>query len=298
MLNIKPLKLLLALIICSTAGTTATAEELRIMSWNMQWLNHHASSPVLRDTDDFTQIRSVIEHIDPDILAFQEVGSLEAIAMILPATQYDFLLSSRADHPRYTFSKTNQFTGFAIRRNIRYRELPDFTQINLNKKGLRYGKNLKIWWQDQQIHLLNIHLKAGCKQSKRSKACRQLKKQLKLLSLWLQTRIENNHPYILLGDFNYPLYTSLNNKKEKQHNHWFFKQLGIPTTTLKQHKTSFSCQVKIHHKKSRLITYTQPIDHVISDNIAISKLETYQYTNKEMSSNQLSDHCPLYFSIP
>ncbi|QAY37018.1 hypothetical protein ETN89_17295 [Photobacterium damselae subsp. damselae] len=268
------------------------------MSWNMQWLNHHSSSPILRDTDDFSQIRSIIEQVDPDILAFQEVGSLKAMTMVLPLKQYDILLSSRADHPRYTFPNTNQFTGFAIRKNIRYRELPDFTKINLNKKGLRYGKNLKIWWQDQQIHLLNIHLKAGCKQSKRSKACRQLKKQLKLLSLWLKTRIENNHSYILLGDFNYPLYTSLNNKKEKQHNHWFFKQLGIPATALKQHKTSFSCQVKIHHKKSRLITYTQPIDHVISDNIAISKLETYQYTNKEMSSNQLSDHCPLYFSIP
>ncbi|HIF9266203.1 TPA: endonuclease/exonuclease/phosphatase family protein [Photobacterium damselae] len=268
------------------------------MSWNMQWLNHHASSPVLRDTDDFTQMRSIIEKVDPDILAFQEVGSLKAMTMILPPTQYDILLSSRADHSKYTFPNTNQFTGFAIRKNIRYRELPDFTNINLNKKGLRYGKNLKIWWQDQQIHLLNIHLKAGCKQSKRSKACRQLKKQLKLLSLWLKTRIENNHSYILLGDFNYPLYTSLNNKKEKQHNHWFFNQLGIPTTALKQHRTSFSCRVKIHHKKSRLITYTQPIDHVISDKINISKLETYQYTNKEMSSNQLSDHCPLYFSIP
>lgn len=293
--NIKPLKPLLA---CIALSSNVTAEELRIMSWNMQWLNHHGSSPVLRDTDDFTQMRSIIEHIDPDILAFQEVGSLKAMTMVLPLKQYDILLSSRADHPSYTFPNTNQFTGFAIRKNIRYRELPDFTQINLNKKGLRYGKNLKIWWQDQPIHLLNIHLKAGCKQSKRSKACRQLKKQLKLLSLWLQTRIKNNHSYILLGDFNYPLYTSLNNKKEKQHNHWFFKQLGIPTTALKQHKTSFSCQVKIHHKKSRLITYTQPIDHVISDKISISKLETYQYTNKEMSSNQLSDHCPLYFSIP
>ncbi|HIF9340432.1 TPA: endonuclease/exonuclease/phosphatase family protein [Photobacterium damselae] len=296
MRNIKPLKLILAYIALSPNVTTA--EELRIMSWNMQWLNRHASSPVLRDTDDFSQIRSIIEQVDPDILAFQEVGSLKAMTMVLPLKQYDILLSSRADHPRYTFPNTNQFTGFAIRKNIRYRELPDFTKINLNKKGLRYGKNLKIWWQDQQIHLLNIHLKAGCKQSKKSKACRQLKKQLKLLSLWLKTRIENNHSYILLGDFNYPLYTSLNNKKEKQHNHWFFKQLGIPTTALKQHKTSFSCQVKIHHKKSRLITYTQPIDHVISDKINISKLETYQYTNKEMSNNQLSDHCPLYFSIP
>ncbi|HIF9438197.1 TPA: endonuclease/exonuclease/phosphatase family protein [Photobacterium damselae] len=296
MRNIKPLKLILAYIALSPNVTTA--EELRIMSWNMQWLNRHASSPVLRDTDDFSQIRSIIEQVDPDILAFQEVGSLKAMTMVLPLKQYDILLSSRADHPRYTFPNTNQFTGFAIRKNIRYRELPDFTKINLNKKGLRYGKNLKIWWQDQQIHLLNIHLKAGCKQSKRSKACRQLKKQLKLLSLWLKTRIENNHSYILLGDFNYPLYTSLNNKKEKQHNHWFFKQLGMPTTALKQHKTSFSCQIKIHHKKSRFITYTQPIDHVISDKINISKLETYQYTNKEMSSNQLSDHCPLYFSIP
>ncbi|WP_154140493.1 endonuclease/exonuclease/phosphatase family protein [Photobacterium damselae] len=294
--NIKPLKLILACIALSPNVTTA--EELRIMSWNMQWLNHHASSPVLRDTDDFSQIKSIIEQVDPDILAFQEVGSLKAMTMILPPKQYDILLSSRADHPKYTFPNTNQFTGFAIRKNIRYRELPDFTKINLNKKGLRYGKNLKIWWQDQQIHLLNIHLKAGCKQSKRSKACRQLKKQLKLLSLWLKTRIENNHSYILLGDFNYPLYTSLNNKKEKQHNHWFFKKLGIPTTALKQHKTSFSCQVKIHHKKSQLITYTQPIDHVISEKINISKVETYQYTNKEMSSNQLSDHCPLYFSIP
>ena len=136
--NIKPLKLILACIALSPNVTTA--EELRIMSWNMQWLNHHASSPVLRDTDDFTQMRSIIEKVDPDILAFQEVGSLKAMTMILPPTQYDILLSSRADHSKYTFPNTNQFTGFAIRKNIRYRELPDFTNINLNKKAYDMAK--------------------------------------------------------------------------------------------------------------------------------------------------------------
>lgn len=67
------------------------------------------------------------------------------MTMVLPLKQYDILLSSRADHPRYTFPNTNQFTGFAIRKNILYRELPDFTKINLNKK------RLTIWQESQDL---------------------------------------------------------------------------------------------------------------------------------------------------
>src|SRR5437867_4206756 len=101
----------------------ARAAELKIATWNLEWLTDHPAGDraLPRDTKpkrakDILLLRHYAERLDADVVAIQEVDSPEIAARVFPSDRYAIHLTG--DH-------VVQRTGFAVRRNIPFTANPD-----------------------------------------------------------------------------------------------------------------------------------------------------------------------------
>lgn len=84
----------------SGVGPPARGDQLRVVSWNLENFAGSASE------HDLERMREIIEQLDPDVLAVQEVKDPEALAALLPGWQ--IALSSAG-------GRGDQFLGVAVR---------------------------------------------------------------------------------------------------------------------------------------------------------------------------------------
>ncbi len=159
----------------------AQGKSLTLMSWNLEWLTTTPSAKFktsFRSEDDFHALNLHFKSVNPDILAFQEVDSVQAMKRVV-GEGYRIYLSERSDaHNRqHQFSDINQYTGFAIKETIKVTDTADFPLIQASKLRFASAVTLELA-SDQPIHLLSVHLKAGCSgKLSRHSACKQLKQQ-------------------------------------------------------------------------------------------------------------------------
>ncbi|NBI54097.1 endonuclease/exonuclease/phosphatase family protein [Photobacterium alginatilyticum] len=291
---------------------------LSIVSWNMQWLSTGSNKAIItRTAPDYRQLAGIVRALSPDILAFQEVNSIDAIQAILPPSGYKIFLSDRRHSPTEIFSDINQYTGFAIRNTLPVDDPQDLSTLNVGSyiKGktkhghrattrkLRYGSYIVIHkGTDAELHLLNVHLKSGCftrKSKKTSKPCRTLRRQASALAGWIQQRQDNNEHYIVVGDFNH----RLNSRYQ-----WLLtalnQQLSSPVYNLTEHVDA-ACLVSYRKRDGSRTNrlYRSLIDHAISSKVIAKAIATnglvyqHHFTAGEVEKYQLSDHCPLVISF-
>ena len=155
-----------------------------------------------------------------DIIAVQEVLRIEALAAIFPAKDYSYFLSSRP---------IAQNLGFVVKKSllpfVKVAELADFQlekELPFKRhQALRPGVELRLTTPKGELVLLNLHLKAGCKNylidqpelrkpwEKRRAAeiqqnCQTLKHQVRYLKKWIAA--SSNKPFLILGDLNRDLF--------------------------------------------------------------------------------------------
>ena len=87
----------------------------------------------------------LVELLDADVIAVQEVDGPEAAQQIFDPNEYQFHFSSR-NH--------SQRTGFAIRRGLAFTPHPDFEALDVG--GLRYGTDLTVMLDGQPLRLLSV----------------------------------------------------------------------------------------------------------------------------------------------
>ncbi|GAL32384.1 metal-dependent hydrolase [Vibrio maritimus] len=187
----------------------AKGESLTLMTWNLEWLTTNPSKKFptsYRNKDDFSVLKKQFMETSPDILAFQEVDSVEAISRVV-GSDYAIYLSDRSlpINEQHQFSGINQYTGFAVRRGHTVKDVADFP---LSKGGrLRFASAIELTLKDgATIKLLSIHLKAGCSGKYTShNSCKTLKQQGRVLNSWLKQLESSDESYVLLGDFNHNL---------------------------------------------------------------------------------------------
>lgn len=291
---------------------------LNIVSWNMQWLSTGSNKArITRTTPDYHQLAGIVRELSPDILAFQEVDSVDAIEAILPPAGYKIFLSDRRHSPTEIFRDINQYTGFAIRSTIPVDNPQDLSSLNVGSyiKGktkhghrattgkLRYGSYIVIHkGTDAELHLLNVHLKSGCftrNSKKTSKPCRTLRRQASALAGWVQQRQDNNEHYIVVGDFNH----RLNSRHQ-----WLLtalnQALSSPVYNLTEHVDA-ACLVSYRKRDGSRTNrlYRSLVDHAISSNAIARAISTngmvyqHRFNAAEVEKYQLSDHCPLVISL-
>jgi len=97
-----------------------------------------------------------------------------------------------------------QRVGFAYRRTLRVRKLPDLREMSLGGT-VRAGADIEVTVGGVSVRLLAVHLKARCAEQPldtASRHCRKLKRQIPLLEAWIDRRGREKTPFLVVGDFN------------------------------------------------------------------------------------------------
>ena len=183
----------------------AQAAELKIATWNLNWLSTRPTgAPGLppdvktRAPEDFEKLRQYALELDADVIAVEEVDGRQAAALVFPEDKYSIHMT----HDRVT-----QRTGLIVKRGLHYDINPDVTAIAGNPAArLRSGADITLHLPRGTLRLLALHLKTGCqapplaKSTRRS--CVELADQIPPIQAWMAARVAEKTPFLLLGDFN------------------------------------------------------------------------------------------------
>lgn len=266
-----------------------TAQALTLMSWNIEWLTaiNAESSRVTRKENDVAKLHSMINDSGADIIALQEVNSIDAVQQVVGAG-YTIFLSDRA-RPAYSalqFDDQNQYTALAIRPSLL---MSDPTDLVLTKdRKLRFATYVIVEYQNKPIHLLSVHLKSGCftRYKEQSYACFTLKQQGQALNQWIKAREDKHESYLILGDFNHNL---------AYPNDWLWTELQASLTnkpSLATSLTKSTCLIKGKNGKTK--RYPWLIDHMISSkDLDLTDAKQTAFPKTWLQESTLSDHCPV-----
>ncbi len=185
------------------------SESIKLSSWNMDWLTlrpayDHALPPnaPTRTTADFAALRHYAQRLHSDVLAFEEVDSLEAARLVFPQDEYDLYI---------TPDPIVQKVGLAVRRSagLTVTINPEVTALNIPQKGhhhaLRGGMDVTLHKGTASLRLLIVHLKTGCwaqPLEAKKRACSLLYQQFHVIENWMMDRLDDGTPFAILGDFN------------------------------------------------------------------------------------------------
>ncbi|WP_434567713.1 endonuclease/exonuclease/phosphatase family protein [Vibrio chagasii] len=276
-------------------GNQAIAEPLTISSWNIEWLSTNEAVNKFsdkREQADFDKLGTYFQSLNADVVAFQEVDDVNAIQRVA-GDQYQILMSDRAlpKNRNRQFKEVNQYTGFAVRKGVTLTDYADFPLEATSNSKLRFASYIVIETETKPIHMLSVHLKAGCSGAyKSNRDCSRLKEQAQQLNKWIKQRERNNEDYAILGDFNHNLAYSRD---------WMWKELTQYTDAkLATRKTRADCKVRSNRNNHRTHQFRSVIDHiVVSESLNADPAKQQVFKTQDVLDYKLSDHCPVSTTI-
>lgn len=250
---------------------------LRIATWNMEWLSATpGAGEVKRTKEDYAELRAMVKRLDADVIALQEVAGEKAAKMVFDARNWQFHFEDRRDPQR---------VGFAIRRSVAFRANPDLKDLSLGDFRMRRGADISVRVGGQELRLLTIHLKAGCKwddlATTKTPACDTLRRQRDVLETWIEARGKSGVPFAVVGDFNRNFH--------RDETFWPLLDDGAPpssdVTDLRFGK----------RERCRSTKRTRPVDHFVLSNKALGWVTkgSVKVVDYPTASERLPDHCPL-----
>lgn len=277
-------------------SSIAKSKSLTLMTWNLEWLTMAPSSKFQssnRSAKDFQALQNYFLENAPDVLAFQEVDSIEAIKRVV-GNQYQIHLSDRSQvHNRqHQFSDINQYTGFAVHNDLTVIDTPDFPLTTGD--NLRFASSIILQTKDgAPIYLLSVHLKAGCSgKLTKHRSCQKLKQEGQVIHSWLKQREFSHDSYIILGDFNHNL---------NYRNDWLWSDLVSNLSSaprLASKSTPASCKVRSKRNPKRTHQFRSLIDHIIvSPDLQTGAAVQHAMPISQVLNYQMSDHCALSIEL-
>ncbi len=129
------------------SGPPPHEDSLRVVTWNLENFAGAASN------HDLERMREIIEQLDPDVLAVQEVKDPEALAALLPG--WEIALSSRG-------GRGHQFLGVAVRADrVELLEHAEHEQLSLDGRVRpAFSTYLRAREGGPDFWLVVVHLKA------------------------------------------------------------------------------------------------------------------------------------------
>ncbi len=284
---------LLGLLLLGGISRPLAARELRLASWNLEWLVSPASAraarsrclrgqaaqlpcdvalDAARSSADFAVLARYARQLNADVVAFQEVEDASTAAKVFSG--YVFCLTGRNEA---------QNVGFAIRVGLPHRCAPDYLPLSLGDSLRRGAVAVLFPGTADEIHLLGVHLKSGCARDalpSRSRACLALGRQLPLLGDWIRAERAAGHRFAVLGDFNRDLDRDLTAALPEVE--------GLIDAA--QGTTFSNCYPGQ--------TFTRYIDHILLGGDLARKqvhgsFHRLHYLPRDARRYRLSDHCPI-----
>ncbi|WP_207621648.1 endonuclease/exonuclease/phosphatase family protein [Vibrio ziniensis] len=278
---------------------TSHAEKLTISTWNMEWLtvnpNHHVYEGK-RNDQDFSVLSSYFAKLNADVIAFQEVDSIEAFKRV-SSPEYSIVLSDRnlPQYRNHQFSDINQYTGFAIRKGVPFADPKDVDLYGKGNHKLRFASYVVLYPDSAApVHTLSVHLKAGCtgKFYSQKETCQTLLNQGQNLNFWIKEREKLGQEYVITGDFNH-------NLSFKQDWLWTTLTQGLKQApNLATKNTQAECKVRKRNEGKQLHQFRSVIDHmIVSPKLNASNAKQVVYKDQDALNYHLSDHCPIVSSF-
>lgn len=186
-------------------AVSASAAELKIATWNLNWLTTRGAEADLpanvvpRIGADWVTLRRYAQALDADVVALEEVDGPEAAARVFPPDRYTLF---------FTHDRVVQRVGFAVRRGIPVQQNPDLAALDVQpeaKYRLRSGADITLELPGARLRLLAVHLKSGCHRASLNssgRVCSTLRRQVPPMQGWITQRREEAAPFLILGDFN------------------------------------------------------------------------------------------------
>ncbi|WP_374258158.1 hypothetical protein [Aquabacterium sp.] len=206
---------------------SAGATHVTLATWNLEWLMSPGTQaelqarctrqqpasderalpctpgrtpPPTRHEQDFQALsrtaQALRDHWAPDVVALQEVDGPEAARLVFTSGWRLDCFSRRA-HP--------QKTGFAIREGLPYQCNPELVALDVDGTS-RAGTDITLYpGTSHAIRLLNVHLKSGCFDGKLDRSfapCQRLRQQVPVVEAWIDHRVKEGVAFAVLGDFN------------------------------------------------------------------------------------------------
>ncbi|MBO6546814.1 MAG: endonuclease/exonuclease/phosphatase family protein [Balneolaceae bacterium] len=293
--------LLFLCFITSSVSAQSTSElitdgKIRLVTWNIEHLaENNGEGCVARDESDYVKLRNFAATMDADVVALQEVESVKAVARVFPENEWDIILSDRPDSGSYECRgtgrpSTQQKVAFAIRKGVEFENMGSFDELAIGNPGLRYGLIIKLKGASEPIEVMNIHLKSGCfvndySASDRA-ACETFERQVPVLDKWVEQKVKEETPFVILGDYN--------NRITTPDNH-FWQDLED------MDGNQISIRSSMENVRGCHPRYPDPIDHILlgpksSKLLVESSQDVYYFgmTPETMTEDDmLSDHCPI-----
>jgi endonuclease/exonuclease/phosphatase family metal-dependent hydrolase len=195
----------------NSTAYSASRTTVRLASWNLEHLaeaNGTGCRP--RSDADYAELRQHAAALEADVVALQEVESVEAAYRVFPREQWTIILSERPHSSRSEPCRENpsqsvrrQDVGFAIRRGIPFRSNAELRSLGLGSPDLRWGVDVTLDLP-RPIRLLSIHLKSGCNIDRESQDadCDVIFRQGAVLESWIDARAAAGEDFAILGDWN------------------------------------------------------------------------------------------------
>jgi endonuclease/exonuclease/phosphatase family metal-dependent hydrolase len=257
-------------------STLASAAELKLATWNLEWLTTRERNLPQdvrpKQAEDIELLQRYAADLNADVIGIQEVDGAAIAARVFPTDQYSIHMSH--DH-------VVQRVGIVVRRGIHYDVHPDVTDLDL-RGDLRSGVDITLQLQPP-LRVLAVHLKTGCFDARlsgrKNRSCAELREQLPSLVDWIRARHAEGIAFAILGDFNRHM--------DGRDQFWRTLSEAAPLTRTTEGRSSPCWGGEAF------------IDHVVLGDAARDWVEpnslrvlTYRETGAEWKQ-RLSDHCPV-----
>lgn len=268
------------------ASLPAAAAELKIATWNLNWLTTRELGDTAlpadvkpRSAGDFALLAQYAKELNADIIAVEEVDGYAAASQLFPRDLYSVHMTR--DH-------VVQRVGIAVRRGLHFDINPDLTA--LSEHHLRSGADITLHLGNSELRILAVHLKKGCRDTPMpnavSRSCSELRAQIPPLAQWIAARSAEGIPFIILGDFN--------------------RWMGNGDTFLAGLRQAAPLSSATEGQGSPCWGRENFIDHILAGGPASAwmrpdtlRVLTYRETGSSWR-DRLSDHCPVSvrFEVP
>lgn len=267
----------------------ASAQTLRFATWNIENFWHvegeslrgpHKGRDTIRYAEDYDHIREVIDRLDADVWALQEVGSPQSAAFLFPEDEWT-LIFSRRYNPR---AGRDIYTALAIAKDaaevIRQRQIP--LSVSGNNRD---GTAALIDLGEQRVWVASVHMKSGCRDDDLDysgrDACETWAEQLPILERWIDDRLDDG--VLVGGDFN----RTLMRERGGIDPAWLDLADGRPERLL-----SFPFTAEVNCPEGRFGSRTWPVEFILT-NADWARQSAPGHYVQSMGGEELSDHCPV-----
>jgi endonuclease/exonuclease/phosphatase family metal-dependent hydrolase len=270
-------KLVLAIVLLLLAPIFADAAELKIATWNLDWLTAGANrflppDVVPRSDEDRAILAQYARDLNADVVAIEEVDGFPAASKVFSTEEYSIHM---------TGDRVVQRVGLVVRHGLRYDVNSDVTALSANH--LRSGADITLHLGRSDLRMLAVHLKKGCPDAPMTKAkgqaCEELRDQIGPLTEWIEARRAEGMAFIVLGDFN--------------------RRMGKSDTFLARLEQAAPLRRATEGRSSPCWGRENFIDHILAGGAAADWMQpetlrvlTYRQTDPTWK-DRLSDHCPV-----